>query len=78
MQWNSSASPRPKKVRISKYKVKLTLTAFFDSKGIVHLNFLPQGQTVNQHVNKEVLQRLLKSVRQEVRPMAKWHLDLAP
>ena len=63
MQWKSPTSPRPKKARMSKSKVKLMLIAFFDSKGIVHLEFIPQGQTVNQYVYKEVLQRLIRSVR---------------
>ena len=46
-QWKSPASPRPKKAKMSKSKVKVMLIAFFDIKGI---EFLPQGQTVNQYV----------------------------
>ena len=38
------------------------LIAFFDARGIVHMEFLSQGQTVNQHVYKEILRRLLLSV----------------
>ena len=30
--------------------------------GIVHMEFLPQGTTVNQHVYKEILRRLIVSV----------------
>ena len=40
---------------------------FFDVRGMVHYEFLPQGQTVNQHVYKEILQRLLRSVREKKR-----------
>ena len=28
---------------------------FFDVHGIVHAKFLPQGQTINQHVYKNIL-----------------------
>ena len=42
---------------------------FFDVRGMVHYEFLPQGQTVNQHVYKEILQRLLRSVREKRRDL---------
>ena len=51
------------KARKSKSKVKV----IFDIQGIVHFEFLPQGQTVNQTVYKEILQRLVRSVREKRR-----------
>ncbi|KAK8395421.1 hypothetical protein O3P69_006220 [Scylla paramamosain] len=63
LQWKSPASPRPKKARQSRSSFKVMLIAFFDVRGIVHCEFLPQGQTVNQHVYKEVLRRLLRARR---------------
>ena len=50
-------------------KVKVMLIAFFDIKGIVHFEFLPQGQTVNQHVYKEILRRLMRSVQDKRRDL---------
>ena len=41
----------------------------FDVRGMVHYEFLPQGHTVNQHVYKEILQRLLHSVREKRRDL---------
>ena len=59
------------------------LIAFFDVRGIVHTEFLPQGQTVNQHVYKDVLRRLIRSVRDKRRELwvnDSWvlHHDNAP
>ena len=65
LQWKYPLSPRPKKARQSRSKIKLMLIAFFDARGIVHMEFLPQGQTVNQHVYKGILWRLLRSVREK-------------
>jgi len=51
-------SPRPKKFRWSKSRVKTKLLTFFDIRGIVHYEFVPNGQTVNQVYYLEVLERL--------------------
>jgi len=45
-EWKSPASPRGKKVRLQKSKVKTMLVCFYDSKGIIHHEFVPEGQTV--------------------------------
>ena len=83
LQWKCPGSPRPKKARQSKSQVKLMLIAFFDIRGIVHMEFLPQGHTINQHVYKEILRRLLRSVREKRRELwenKSWllHEDNAP
>ena len=82
-QWISPASPRPKKARMSKSKVRVMLIACFDIKGIIQFYFLPQGQTVNQHVYKEILRRLMRSVQDKRRDLWEnntWvlHHDNAP
>ena len=53
-EWKRYGSPRPVKARKSKSKVKVML--------IVHFEFLPQSQTVNQTIYKEILQHLVRSV----------------
>ena len=48
-------------------QVKVMLITFFDDQGIVHHEFVPQGQTVNQHFYKEVLTCLVNKIRQKLR-----------
>uniref|UniRef100_A0A8C4Q143 Transposase n=1 Tax=Eptatretus burgeri TaxID=7764 RepID=A0A8C4Q143_EPTBU len=79
-QWKSPASPRP---NMSMSRVKVMFITLFDIKGIVHFEFLPKGQTVNQYVYKEILRRLMRSVRDKRRDLWEnndWvlHHDNAP
>jgi len=64
-QWKTANSPQPKKFRQSKSRVKTMLLTFFDIKWIVHYEFVPTGQTVNQVYYFEVLERLREKVRQK-------------
>jgi len=47
---------------MSKSKIKSMLICFFDSQAIIHKEFVPPGQTVNQTFYREVLERLRKRV----------------
>ena len=80
-KWHTAKSPSPKKARMSKFKVKAMFILFFGSQGIVHKEFVPPGQTVNQTFYREVLERLRKRVAR-VRPSIArtWvlHHDNAP
>ena len=81
--WQSASSPRPKKARLFKSKIKVMLIVFSDVHGIVHLEFLPQGQTINQNVYKDILRRLMRSVREKRKELwetKSWllHHDNAP
>ena len=64
-QWKTANFPRPKKFRQSKSRVKTMLLTFFDIRGIVHYEFVPTGQTVNQVYYLEVLERLREKVRRK-------------
>ena len=73
-------SPRQKKARMSKSKIK-TLLHFFDSQGVVHKKFVPQGQAVNEQYYREVLERLrerVHRVRPEIADTWVLHHDNAP
>jgi len=45
--------------------VKTVIIVFFDVRGIVHREFVPPGQTVNQEFYLEVLRRLRENVRRK-------------
>ena len=80
-EWHTPASPRPKKARMSKSKVKTMLIVFFDNLGVVHKEFVPPGQSVNAAFYKKVLERLHRSVkrkRPEIASRWKLHHDNAP
>jgi len=61
-EWHTANSPCPKKVRMSKSKIKSMLICFFDGQGIVHKEFVPPEQSVNQTFYREVLERHRKRV----------------
>ena len=64
-QWQTPNSPKPKKARQVRSNIKIMLISFFDANGIVHKEFVPPGQTVNQQFYLEVLKRLRDSVRKK-------------
>jgi histone-lysine N-methyltransferase SETMAR len=64
-QWKTPSSPRPKKARQVQSDVKTMLITFFDAEGLVHHEFLPQRQTMNQTVYITVLKRLRDAVRRK-------------
>ena len=82
LHWKTAGSPRPKKARMSRSRVKVMLIVFFDHKGLVHHEFVPQGQTVDQHFyNKEVLSRLIARIRRSRRNVwesKRWILHTTP
>jgi hypothetical protein len=66
MQWKTQNSPRPKKkARTSRLQFSAMLVCFFDHKGIVHHEFISQGQTGNQQCYLEVLTRFMRICLEE-------------
>jgi hypothetical protein len=61
MQWKTQIHLGRERGRMSRSQFKTMLVCFFDHKGIVHYEFIAQGQTVNQQCYLEVLTRLLES-----------------
>jgi [histone H3]-lysine36 N-dimethyltransferase SETMAR len=65
MHWKSKNSPRMKKARMSKSRFKAMLIVFFDIKGVIHIEWVPEGCTVNQYYYIQVLTTLRERVRRK-------------
>ncbi|KAJ4437672.1 hypothetical protein ANN_17817 [Periplaneta americana] len=63
--WKTPLSPRQKKPRQDRSKGKVLLELFFDSNGIIHMEFIPEGATLNKTRYKEILGRLRDSIRRK-------------
>jgi len=66
-EWVGETSPRLKKLNFRRSRIKTMLITFFDSQGIVHIEFVPNGKTVNAEFYKGLMDCLLKHI-QQVRP----------
>ncbi|UYV77389.1 hypothetical protein LAZ67_15000823 [Cordylochernes scorpioides] len=64
-QWKLPHEPRPKKARQVRSNVKVLLTVFFDCRGVVHHEFLPQCRTVNKEYYLQVMRNLREVIRQK-------------
>ena len=64
-QWTSKTSPRSKKGRQVRSKIKVLLTVFFYASGVVRHECLLEGSTVNQTYYTEVLKRLREAIRRK-------------
>jgi len=43
-EWVGETSPRPKKLKFQRSRSKTILIIFFDSQGVVHKEFVPEGE----------------------------------
>ncbi|UYV75875.1 hypothetical protein LAZ67_13001632 [Cordylochernes scorpioides] len=64
-QWKLPHEPRPKKASQVRSNVKVLLTVFFDCRGVVHHEFLPQGRTVNKEYYLQVMRNLHEAIYQK-------------
>ena len=58
MEWRHSGSPRPKKFRVKKSAGKFLASIFWDQDGILLIDYLPNGQTINAEYYSPLLVQL--------------------
>ena len=68
-EWVGETSPWPKKLKFRRSYIKTMLIIFFDSEGLVHKEFLPEGKTVNAEFYQGVLDHTPKHIHR-VHPAA--------
>ncbi|XP_048253216.1 histone-lysine N-methyltransferase SETMAR-like [Haliotis rufescens] len=57
-QWTGFASPRPKKFKTQPSAGKVMATIFWDTKGVLLIDYLPRGQTITGEYYSDLLDRL--------------------
>ena len=68
MEWRHSGSPRPKKFRVQKSAGKVLVSIFFwDKDGILLIDYLPKGQTINAEYYSSLLVQM-KDILKEKTP----------
>ena len=58
MEWRHSDSPRPKKIRVQKSAGKFLASLFWDQDGILLIDYLPKGRTINAEYYLSLLVQL--------------------
>ena len=60
MQWKHKTSPTPKKFRVEKFAGKVMATVFWDEKGLLLLEFMPQKTTITGQTYANTITTLRK------------------
>jgi len=58
VEWWHSSSPHPKKFRVQKSGGKVLTLIFWDQDGILLIDYLPKGQTINAEYYSSLLVQL--------------------
>ena len=65
MQWRHVKSPPPRKFKMIPSMKKIMATVFWDTQGVLLVDFLPNGQTINGNRYILTLERLKRAVRRK-------------
>ena len=66
MQWKHSTSPAPKKAKVVSSAGKVMASVFWDAKGIVFIDYLQKGKTINEEYYVKLLRELRQSINQSI------------
>ena len=67
MEWQNSGSPRPKKFRVQKSTGKVLTSIFWDQDGILLIDYLPKGQTINAEYYASLVVQLKDILKEKCR-----------
>ena len=67
MEWRHSGSPRPKIFRVQKPAGKVLASIFWDQDGIILVDYLPKGQTINAEYYLSLLVQFKDILREKRR-----------
>jgi len=69
LQWHHTHSPRTKKFKTSISVKKIMVSVFWDRKGILLVDFMPAGATINAAAHCDTLTRLRQAIQNKRRGM---------
>ncbi|UYV72345.1 hypothetical protein LAZ67_9002716 [Cordylochernes scorpioides] len=82
MQWRHSGSPPPKKAKAVPSVGKVMLSVFWDSEGVILLDFLNKGQTITGDYYSNLVKQLREAIKEKRRGKLSrkivYHQDNAP
>ncbi|UYV61879.1 hypothetical protein LAZ67_1006929 [Cordylochernes scorpioides] len=82
MQWRHSGSPPPKKAKTVPSAGKVMVSVFWDSEGVLLLDFLNKGQTITDNFYANLVKQLRESIKEKRRGKLSrkivYHQDNAP
>ncbi|UYV78958.1 hypothetical protein LAZ67_17000494 [Cordylochernes scorpioides] len=67
MQWRHSNSPPPKKAKTVPSAGKVMVSVFWDSEGVLHLDFLNKGQTITGNYYANLVKQLREAIKEKRR-----------
>jgi len=65
MQWKHKTSPTPKKFRVEKPAGKVMATVFWDEKGLLLLEFMPQKTTITGQTYANTITALREAIKEK-------------
>ncbi|UYV75022.1 hypothetical protein LAZ67_12002126 [Cordylochernes scorpioides] len=82
MQWRRSGSPPPKKAKTVPPAGKVMVSVFWDSEGVLLLDFLNKGQTITGNYCENIVKQLREAIKEKRRGKLSrkivYHQDNAP
>ena len=67
MEWKHATSPKTKKFKATRSTKKVMSTIFWDSKGVIHIDYLPHGTTMNGKYYANLLKQVRQSIKEKRR-----------